>query len=67
MSQKGPIHYIEVNTFKHNKELKALGCRWDPDKKAWCTMDPYTASKARVLVDERLRKLLAKASKRRRP
>lgn len=63
MNQKVETHYINGDTFKHRGKLRNMGCRWDADKRMWCTLDPYVASMARVLVDDRLNALRRKVNK----
>lgn len=63
LMKKTDIHYIEGDTFKHKDKLKNMGCRWDAEKKMWCTLDPYIASMARVLVDDRLSELQVKSNR----
>lgn len=34
---QGRRHYIKGNTFPIKDQLRAAGCKWDPDHKAWWT------------------------------
>jgi hypothetical protein len=51
MNGQKTVHYITGNTYEHRETLKALGLRWEPEKKAWCTTDTLTANKARDIID----------------
>ena len=44
-------HYIEGNGFAVRDELKALGCRFDPDKKQWYAADAEKAKEAKSVME----------------
>lgn len=42
--------FVTGNTFPVKDQLRALGCRWNADHKAWTTTDPATLEKANAVV-----------------
>lgn len=42
--------YIEGNTYPVKEQLKAAGCRWDKDRRAWYAESEEVATKARAIV-----------------
>ena len=44
-------HYIEGNGFSVRDELKALGCRFDPEKKQWYNTSLKKAAEAQAIIE----------------
>ena len=42
--------YIEGNTYPVKEQLKAIGCRWDKDRRAWYAETADVAEKAAAIV-----------------
>jgi len=49
-------YYIPNVPFELNKQMRELGCKWDPDAKSWYHTDPIKAKEAERLVNEALEK-----------
>ena len=52
----GGKYYIPNVPFELNKQMRELGCKWDPDAKSWYHTDPIKAKEAERLVNEALEK-----------